>query len=259
MRLREQASVDIIPPAPRGRERLRWLGPGFLWMVSAAGSGELLFTPRIGSIYGYSLVWALAATVTLKWFINREIGRYTVSTGRSLLQGFARLPGPSRWAVWLIVAPQLVVAVATIAGLAGSAGTALVLILPGDVRVWTIGAVLASTALVLWGRYRGVERVATAFALALGAASIAAAASVFRSPGELAAGLRPQLPETADPAEILPWLGFMLSGAAGMIWYSYWLRSKGYGAAGASKSDEGLTPATSGPRIAGRSEAGSAR
>ncbi len=234
MRLREQASVDIIPPAPRGRERLRWLGPGFLWMVSAAGSGELLFTPRIGSIYGYSLVWALAATVTLKWFINREIGRYTVSTGRSLLQGFARLPGPSRWAVWLIVAPQLVVAVATIAGLAGSAGTALVLILPGDVRVWTIGAVLASTALVLWGRYRGVERVATAFALALGAASIAAAASVFRSPGELAAGLRPQLPETADPAEILPWLGFMLSGAAGMIWYSYWLRSKGYGAAGAS-------------------------
>jgi hypothetical protein len=35
-----------------------------------------------------------------------------------------------------------------------------------------------------------------------------------------------------DYAEILPWLGFMLSGAAGLIWYSYWLPAKGYGAAG---------------------------
>ena len=42
-------------------------------MVSAAGSGELLFTPRVGSLYGYTLLWALLLAVTFKWFINREI------------------------------------------------------------------------------------------------------------------------------------------------------------------------------------------
>lgn len=254
MRARE-ADTGVLPAAPRGWQRLRWLGPGFLWMVSAAGSGELLFTPRIGSLYGYTLVWALVAAVTLKWFINREIGRYTVCTGRSLLQGFARLPGPPHWAVWVIIGPQLVVAVATIAGLAGSAGTALVLVFPGDVRLWTVGAILASTALVVWGRYKGVELVATSFALVLGAASIAAAASVFRAPGELAAGLRPRVPAHVDPAEILPWLGFMLSGAAGMIWYSYWLRTKGYGAAGASTEDEGLDAKEFGPEDRGTARA----
>ncbi len=112
--------------------------------MSAAGSGEFLFTPRIGSLYGYTLVWAPVAAVTLMWFINREIGRYTVCTGRSLLQGFARLPGPSRWAVWLIIGSQIVVAVATIAG--PRLGR------PGprwswcyrDVRLWTVGAIIAS-------------------------------------------------------------------------------------------------------------------
>ncbi len=44
------ASAGPIPFAPWGLGRLRWLGPGFLWMVSAAGSGELLFTPPFGSL-----------------------------------------------------------------------------------------------------------------------------------------------------------------------------------------------------------------
>ncbi len=72
-----------IPQPPKGVEQLKWLGPSFIWMLSAAGSGELLFTPRIAAFYGYALLWALLAAVTLKWFINREVGRFTVCTGAS--------------------------------------------------------------------------------------------------------------------------------------------------------------------------------
>jgi Mn2+/Fe2+ NRAMP family transporter len=209
-------------------------------MVSAAGSGELLFTPRVGSLYGYALLWALLLAVTLKWFVNREIGRYAVCTGRNLLAGFAGLPGPRGWAIWLIVLPQLLVAVATLAGLAGAAATALVLGLPGDVRWWAIASVAAATTLVVWGRYRAVEVVATIMALGLAIAAVAAAIAVSPDLGAVAAGLTPVPPEQVDLAEILPWLGFMLSGAAGMIWYSYWLPAKGYGAA------RSRTPLTSG-------------
>lgn len=231
------AQSGQVPSPPRGWGRIAWLGPGFLWMVSAAGSGELLFTPRVGALYGYVLLWALLVAVALKWFINREVGRYTVVTGRTILEGFARLPGPRGWAVWLIVVPQLVVAVATIAGLAGSAATALVLVLPGDIRIWTVGSIVAAAALVLFGRYRLIERVAIVFAIALGLAALAAAMSVGPDVAELSSGLAPQLPPDLDYAEVLPWLGFMLSGAAGMIWYSYWIREKGYGAAAAGASE----------------------
>lgn len=36
-----------IVQSPKGSERLKWFGPAFIWMLSAAGSGELLFTRRI--------------------------------------------------------------------------------------------------------------------------------------------------------------------------------------------------------------------
>lgn len=213
-------------------------------MVSAAGSGELLFTPRVGSLYGYALLWALLLAVSLKWFVNREIGRYAVCTGRNLLAGFARLPGPRGWAIWLIVVPQLLVAVSTLAGLAGSAATALVLGLPGGVRWWAVASIAVATALVVWGRYRAVEAVATVMALALGIAAVVAALAAGPDVGSFAAGLLPRPPPRTDFVEILPWLGFMLSGAAGMIWYSYWLPAKGYGAASRRLPPSGGTGTT---------------
>ena len=223
---------DTVPEPPTGWARLGWLGPGFLWMVSAAGSGELLFTPRIGALYGYTLLWALLAAVVLKWFINREVGRYAVCRGVPILEGFGALRGPGRWALWFIVVPQLVVAVTTIAGLGSGAATAAQTLLPGGTTLWTIVLILVSTVFVAWGRYGLVEKAATAVALALAVAAIVAAASVLRDPGPLARGLVPTIPDDVDLGEVLPWIGFALSGAAGMIWYSYWLTAKGYGAAG---------------------------
>src|SRR5688572_3630617 len=216
-----------IAEAPTGWARVRWVGPGFLWMASAAGSGELLFTPRIGALYGYALVWALLVAVALKWAINREVGRLAVATAGPLLPAAAAQGW--RWAAWVILVPQLAVAVATIAGLAGTAATALTLALPGDIRVWTVASILASAALVGFGGYKVVEKAATAVGVALGLAAVAAAVSVKPDLGALAAGVTPRLPEDVDLGEVLPWLGFLLSGAAGMVWYSHWIAAKGYG------------------------------
>jgi Mn2+/Fe2+ NRAMP family transporter len=224
-------SSSGIPTPPSGKEKIRWLGPGFLWMVSAAGSGELLFTPRVGSLYGYALIWAMLAAVTLKWFINREIGRYTVCTGATVIDGFSKIPGPKNWPLFVILIPQLFVAVASIAGLAGSAATALILVLPGDIRWWTIGSILLSTILVVWGKFKVVEKVATWLAVVLSIAAIIAAVSAFKDSGSFLKGFVPSIPKDLNYGELLPWLGFMLSGAAGMIWYSYWIQAKGYGAA----------------------------
>jgi Mn2+/Fe2+ NRAMP family transporter len=219
----------MIPHPPQGWARLLWLGPGFLWMVSAAGSGELLFTPRIGALHGYALLWAMLVAVTLKWFINREVGRFAVCTGQTLLQGFSTLPGPRGWAVWAILVPQLFVAVTAVAGLAGGAATALILVLPGPPALWMIVSVVASTALVAFGKYTTIERAATFIGVSVALAAVAAAIAVRPDAADLVSGLRPRLPDDVDYAEVLPWLGFMLSGAAGLIWYSYWTVAKGYG------------------------------
>ena len=244
-----------IPLPPAGWQVLVYLGPGFLWMLSAAGSGELLFTPRIASRYGYALLWALLLTVALKWFINREIGRYTVCTGETVLQGFAQTSGA--WAVWLVILPQLVVAVASIAGLAGAGATALKLLTGGGLPLLTLLTIALAAAVVGLGQYSRLEKIAAVLAGALFVAILAAAIGVTPDWGNLAAGLKPQLPANTNFAEVLPWLGFMLLGAAGMLWFSYWVQAKGYGAAATApdaqntgrpvSSPHDTLPATSAP------------
>jgi len=219
-----------IPQPPQGAKQLKWLGPSFIWMLSAAGSGELLFTPRIAAFYGYALLWALLAAVILKWFINREVGRFTVCTGATILEGFRQLPGPKNWAVWLILVPQFAVAISTVAGMAGAAATALILVTGGTAQLWTVIIILVTAAIVFLGQYNVVETFSSYVGIARTLAVVTAAIFVFPNARELASGLVPQVPQDVQYQEILPWLGFMLAGAAGMMWYSYWVDARGYGA-----------------------------
>lgn len=234
-------TAQQIPQPPQGWQRFLWLGPSFLWMLSAAGSGELLFTPRIAALYGYSLLWALLAAVILKWFINREVGRFSVCTGATILEGFNQLPGPKNWAVWLILLPQVFVAISTVAGLAGAAATALILMTGGTVQMWTVIIIIVTAAIVLLGQYSVVEKISSYIGIARTVAVVAAAIFVLPNVRQLAVGLVPQIPQNMQYQEILPWLGFMLAGAAGLMWYSYWVEAKGYGAAGI-KGKEAIEP-----------------
>lgn len=224
------SSDQQIPQPPQGWNQLQWLGPSFIWMLSAAGSGELLFTPRVAALYGYTLLWALLAAVILKWFINREVGRFTVCTGATILEGFEQLPGPKNWAVWLILVPQFAVAISTVAGMAGAAATALILVAGGTAQLWTVIIILVTAAIVFLGQYNVVEQVSSCVGIARTLAVVVAALFVFPNVRDLASGLVPQILQDVQYQEVLPWLGFMLAGAAGMMWYSYWVDARGYGA-----------------------------
>ncbi|WP_207625762.1 Nramp family divalent metal transporter [Niastella populi] len=220
----------MISAAPTGKEKWKWLGPAFIWMLSAAGSGELLFTPRIASQYGYTLIWALLLAVAMKWFINREIGRYTVCTGAAFFRGLASLQN-KRWMLWLIIVPQLVVAVATVAGLAGAAATAIIVLI--DIPLWIPVVVLtiATAMIIVLGGFKTVEKVTTVLAILISLSVLSAALATGPDTGKMINGLVPAIPAGLQTGEVLPWLGFMLAGAAGLMWFSYWTAARGYGAA----------------------------
>jgi Mn2+/Fe2+ NRAMP family transporter len=231
-------AMDTIGQAPTGWKRFLWLGPSFLWMLSAAGSGEVLFTPRIAALYGYTLLWALLAAVMLKWFINREVGRYTVCTGRTFINGCHDLPGPTNWAIWLILIPQLAVAVATIAGMAGAAADAVHVLTGGSKKMITLLIIVITGFIVLLGRYKLVEVLASVWGIVLSLAVITAAITIFPDGRKMIEGLMPTLPDSVKYEEVLPWLGFMLAGAAGLMWFSNWVQARGYGAATDEDEDE---------------------
>lgn len=226
----ERPEIRSCTPKPPSRwEQLKWYGPAFMWMISSVGSGSVLFTPRVGSRYGYEYLWALLIVIFFMWVMIREVGRYTVVTGKTILDGYRDLPGPKNWAIWLIFIPQLVAAVVTIAGIAALAGSALMIAVPGTQLMYAAGLIILSAILVLSGRYNKVEQATSVMAGVLILAVVIAALQVFPEFGTLTSGLVPGIGDDFDLEFLLPWLGFILAGAAGIMWFSYWVAAREYG------------------------------
>ncbi|WP_028571735.1 Nramp family divalent metal transporter [Desulfonatronum lacustre] len=234
----------FVSPVPTKWERLKWFGPGFVWMVSSVGSGSILFTPRVGSRYGYDLLWAALIVTFLTWVIIREIGRYTVVSGRTILEGYEGLKGPRGWAVWLIFVPGIVSGIVVVSGIAALVGSALVIVLPLNQAVASVGIILVSAVLVISGQYKKLELVTTVMAVIMIVSVFLTAIAVFPGWEAYGRGLIPTMVPDFDLYFILPWFGFLLAGAAGMMWFSYWVAARGYGGE-IIEGDDTLPPETS--------------
>jgi Mn2+/Fe2+ NRAMP family transporter len=238
---------------PEGRSRLPWYGPGFIWIVASVGSGSVLFTPRVGARYEYQLLWAALLVMILIWVAMREVGRYTLISGRSILSGFDQLPGPRGWAVWVIVLPQVIASAVIVAGIAGLVGSALMIALPGAYSVYAVGAIVLSCVLVVSGRYHWVERASTLMAGLLIISALVTAAVVNPDISAFMRGVTPRVPTDFDLYFVIPWLSFVVAGPAAVLWYSYWLLAREYAGRGhASPRSQGKSGAAGGAATGSR-------
>jgi len=96
-------------PAPR-RDALpepvalrRMLGPSVILVGLSIGSGEFVIWPRLTAEHGFAVFWACWVGVTMQFFLNMEIERYTLATGESAVTGFLRLWRGFGW-VFLVCA-----------------------------------------------------------------------------------------------------------------------------------------------------------
>jgi Mn2+/Fe2+ NRAMP family transporter len=76
---------------------LKLFGPGALIASVTIGTGETLFAPRLGSIFGYSVMWVVTATVIFKGVQIYTGARYLVLTGEHPVKAWMNLPGPKGW------------------------------------------------------------------------------------------------------------------------------------------------------------------
>lgn len=218
-----------LPQAPTGWKRLKWYGPGLLWMVSAVGSGSVLFTPRVGAKYGYDFLWLALIFMFFMWVMIREVGRYTVVTGNTIFEGYRDISGRTNWSLYFILIPQILAAVVTIAGIAALAGSAMMIALPWQYEYYATGIILLCLFLVITGTYNIIERITSLLGGVLVLVIISSAFMVFPDAGEFVQGTLPSFPEETDIEFVIPWVGFILAGASGIMWFSYWVSARGYG------------------------------
>src|ERR671912_116709 len=99
----ELPSNSVLPQVkyrdlPDPQSLRNYLGASVIILATALGSGELILWPYITTQVGLGLVWLSVLGITVQFFLNMEIERYTLVTGETAVTGFSRM-----WVGWSVI------------------------------------------------------------------------------------------------------------------------------------------------------------
>src|SRR5580692_3078982 len=176
----------VADPPQRLLPAMRKIGPGIILAGSIIGSGELLLTTSLGAEYGFVFLWLILFSCLIKVFVQIELGRYAISSGKPTLAALDALPGPrlgAHWLVWWWFIMMLAT-VSQLGAMAGGVGQAMNLAFPqvspnigkwlGHLSPWMAEAIqkrpehpwavltaVVAVLLLLSGGYQRIERLTT--------------------------------------------------------------------------------------------------
>jgi Mn2+/Fe2+ NRAMP family transporter len=214
---------------------LRRIGPGIVLASAIVGSGEVIATTTLGAQVGYAALWIVLVSCAIKPVVQAELGRYTIVTGNTGLEGFNSVPGPRAGVSWLVWAWAITVTMTLlqVGGMYGGVGQVLHALIPVlSVGAWVAVCLAITLAMLLGGGYARIERFAMFKVGLFTLITVFAAAVLLRRPGavtmaDLSEGLSLQLP-SAGLMTAIAVFGITGVGATELVMYPYWCVEKGY-------------------------------
>ena len=204
--------------------RWRIIGPGLVVAATGVGAADLVATLIAGQKFGYTLLWCVVVGCVMKIVLVEGAGRYSLSTGRTIFEGWRSL---GIWTTWYF-APYIVIW-GFVYGAAAMAGTGLALAgLTGALSVtwWGILSGLIGLALVWTGRYSTFEKVLAALVGLMFVTMVGAALLATPNIPDLLTGLAPRIPDGGLVNTLA--LAGGVGGTITLAAYGYWLREKGW-------------------------------
>jgi hypothetical protein len=209
------------------------LGPSVILAGLGVGSGEYILWPYMASTVGLGFLWAAVLGVTVQYFLNMEIERYTLATGETAVAGFVRF-----WKPWGVLFCLFTILPNMWPGWATSGVTILTFLIGGgDVPLITIGVLVAAGAALTVSPvvYQTLERaqffkvgltlvfLVVAIVAAIGASAWAELPTMITQIG--------RFPDTQVLPVSLVLSGLVFAGAGGVnnLAQSNWIRDKGFG------------------------------
>jgi|KBSSwiStaDraftv2_1062776.scaffolds.fasta_scaffold32793_1 hypothetical protein len=165
----DRADSCPLPLALQSRNPLAWLtifGPGAVIASLTIGSGELIFSTRGGSLFGYRLLWFFLLVLLFKWALVFVTARHMVLTGAHPFQRWMDLPGPRGWFPLVFFMLALICFPIWVCFHAGTVGTLLSSLagttasLRGGAHfLWGLASLAVVMVLVFRGGYAALERI----------------------------------------------------------------------------------------------------
>lgn len=227
-------STSIQEPPKTFADILKHIGPGLIISAAIVGSGELIMTTKTGAETGFKLLWFIILGCMIKVFVQLELGRHTLLTGKTTLDALNDIPGPKpivSWIVWI----WLLMFIATFFQLSGIVGTISGVFQLAGINLkelFLAALVTGSCALILLiGRYRFIERFSTAMVAVFTLFTVVAVFALnwtdyAISFANLAEGFMFKMPD--DFTTAFAAFGIIGVGASELIYYPYWCLEKGY-------------------------------
>ena len=220
---------DMPEPLPLGKV----LGPSVILAGLGVGSGEYILWPFMASTVGLGFLWAAVLGVTVQYFLNMEIERYTLATGETAVAGFVRF-----WKPWGVLFCLFTVVPNMWPGWATSGVTIFTFLIGGgNVPLITIGVLVAAGLALTISPvvYQTLERaqffkvgltlvfLVIAIVAAIGPSAWMALPSMITEIG--------QLPDRSILPVSMILSGLVFAGAGGVnnLAQSNWIRDKGFG------------------------------
>ncbi len=209
------------------------LGPSVILAGLGVGSGEYIIWPFMTATVGMGFLWAAVLGVTVQYFLNMEIERYTLATGETAVAGFVRF-----WKPWGVLFCLFTILPNMWPGWGTSGVTILTFLMGGgNVPLITIGILVASGVALTTSPivYQTLER-AQFFKVGLTLVFLAVAIVAAISPSAWADLPQAfsnigQLPDSDVIPISLVLSGLVFAGAGGVnnLAQSNWIRDKGFG------------------------------
>ncbi len=224
----EAPEIRDLPEPPRSFRHV--IGPGIIAAGVGLASGEFILYPYIASQVGLVFVWAAFVGLTIQFFLNMEIERYTLATGETALTGFSRY-----WKHWGLVFALLALFANLWPGWVTSSATLVTYLVGGSVVPIAIGMllVIGVTLTLAPVVYQALEKVEWFKVIAVILLLIVAA--VFAIDADAWADAPEIVTEAGLPIEALGFallmgaLAFAGAGGGQNLCQSNWIRDKGFG------------------------------
>jgi len=213
---------------------VRQLGPGLIISANIVGSGELIITTKLGADVGFTLLWFIILGCMIKVLLQIELGRYTISNGKTTLEALNSVPGPRLKVSWLVWC-WIIMFIATFFQLSGMVGGIAGVFRTGgagfDDWLWALVITGSCAVLLFIGRYRFIEKFSTIMVASFTIFTIFAVFSLYWTEfgitgNQISEGFRFALPDEFMIAFAA--FGVIGVGASELIYYPYWCLEKGY-------------------------------
>lgn len=219
--------MSKITPDKNSESLLKSIGPGFLLAGAAIGVSHLVQATRAGADYGFILVWVLIVACVSKYPFLEFGPRFAAGTGKHLISGYKSLGKFPYWTYIILTIGSMFIIQAAVTIV--TAGLAEMLFNVGlSPFLWSLIILGACIAVLLIGKYPGLDKSMKIIVTFLTLATLAAVVMAFGA-GTVEKAVTTEAPSlwtTASIGFIIAFMGWMPIPLDAAVWHSIWTRER---------------------------------